>query len=102
MTFCYCWHDYCGLLIAMITKKSSLKNSIAKTILIILGIIVAALLTLNSDALLSTQGSIGINFQKLTAEKVDPKIESDSKSSQVDQIINVAGFIYRNLPSLGE
>lgn len=46
------WHDYCAMHSTMIAKKTALKLGIVKTLLIVIGILVALLLTFHSSDLL--------------------------------------------------
>lgn len=85
----------------MITKKTTLKNNIAKTVLIIVGIIVAIILSVNSSDLLSDNSNVINPFQKLVGNDQDKNVTvSEAHSKVSDKVYKVAGFLYGHLPSI--
>ena len=83
----------------MITKKTLFRNNLAKTLLIIIGIIVAIVLTINSNYLLSENSSF-IN-PKETKQKSSKKVtKSDQNSEILSSAYKVAGFIYGYISSV--
>lgn len=79
----------------MTTKKTSLGSSIGKTLIIIIGIVVALLLTMRYAPGLADLSLFGSSIPQLVTE-VDP-----DSSTKFGKIVNAGIQLFEKLPSLG-